>query len=188
MNVNSIALFQKFCWKRYKFTILFGSTIVTILWLLTTIKNIVNLRNGNRYDGPVPVRRYFWEPNKGADLSYQRIPPKWLQREKCPACFGEDHCLAIEQDIIMLTVDETFNLKTSAFAFGTFRGKDVIVKRLGTNHYFDLYDRFVCGNSTAGCDVGEKAMTSYISSQKALLISELQTAYKVVKKSPGYLT
>ncbi|XP_064645473.1 divergent protein kinase domain 2A-like [Lineus longissimus] len=183
-------LLPKFFWKRYKFTILFGSSIVTMLWLLSTLKNIASLKSGDVFSDPVPVQRFFGSQFTKYNIR-KPIPETWLQRTKCPACFGEDFCQAIKREELVLTVDKMFVPEVANFAFGTYRNENVVVKRLGTNHYFDVYDQFICGNTTKvseGCDVGDTAWRSYIGSQNAMLISELETAYKFVGKPPGHLT
>lgn len=48
------------------------------------------------------------------------VPSNWLARDRCPACFGQDVCEAIEQD--KLRVDVELDETTEAGAKGIYRG------------------------------------------------------------------
>ena len=183
--LNLSSLLPKFFWKRYKFTILLGSTVVSILWLISTFQKISNKTAGlPLYSAKSNVPNWpFDSPKYNIE---KEVPQDWVQQEKCPACFGEDLCDSVYTKEIKLTVQSDFDASSSKYAFGKYGQMDVIVKRLG-NRYFEIYDKFICGNSTS-CDVSGKVMQSYVASQNALLIAELENAWKMMKKSPWSLT
>ena len=123
------------------------------------------------------------------------IPLEWTAQDKCPACFGNDMCEAIENGEILIEIPTT---DTPASKKGVYLGewKDIpiAVKRL-SNWYpkeFESFDKFICKDATGSekCNIAEVIVgnNSFAQQKAAYLPEKMHQLWKISYQDSGPLS
>lgn len=198
MSILSTCLLNACC-RRPKTTVMVVVLFLLLYLLLTRIKldddehieTVEEWENRMEAERVMRLRKHIAYYVRPKDL--QPLPPSWMDKGKCPACFGVDMCDAFEKNEVVVEIPEVETAASrKGVYFGSWKEIPVAIKRLSSELYpkeFKSFDRFVCKNMTGSesCNVSATILSEsgYVQQGKAFNPSFLHEAWKISYSEGG---